>query len=135
MINFAIYVDTTNDKAPITQRGRAKQKRADLRLVELGPVITRDGGIPLAAHAYPGNRPDITQFAAMIDLLVSRHTALTAALSTGPGDPAARTPPQTISLRVTVVFDVGQNSLANSRTWPRPSWGSSASWTRIGSPA
>jgi transposase len=135
MTNFATYVDTTNDKAPITQRGKAKQKRADLRLVELGMVITRDGGIPLVAHAYPGNRPDITQLAAMIDLLVSRHTALVAALSTGPGDPAAPTPAQTISSRVTVAFDAGQNSLANSRIWPRPSWGSSASCTRIGSPA
>ncbi len=54
----------------------------------------------------------------MIGLLVSRHTALAAALSTGPGDPAAPTSPQTISPRVTVVFDAGQNSLANSRTWP-----------------
>ena len=93
MTNFATYVDTTNDKAPITQRGKAKQKQADLRLVGLGLVITRDGGIPLVAHAYPGNRPNITQFAVMIDLLVSRHTALAAALSTGPGDPAAPTPP------------------------------------------
>ncbi len=79
MTNFVTYIDTTNDKAPIAQRGEAKQKRADLRLVGLGLVITRDGGIPLVAHAYPGNRPDVTQFTAMIDLLVSRHTALAAA--------------------------------------------------------
>jgi transposase len=75
MTNFATYIDTTTEAAPIAQRGKAKQKRVDLRLVGLGLVITRDGGIPLVAHAYPGNRPDVTQFAAMIDLLVSRHTA------------------------------------------------------------
>ena len=73
MTNFATYIDTTNDKAPIAQRGKAKQKRTDLRLVGLGLVVTRDGGIPLVSHAYPGNRPDVTQFATMIDLLVGRH--------------------------------------------------------------
>src|SRR5680860_1453807 len=69
-------MDTTNDKAPIAQRGKAKQKRTDLRLVGLGLVVTRDGGVPLVAHAYPGNRPDVTQFATMIDLLTARHAAL-----------------------------------------------------------
>jgi Fic family protein len=63
MTNFA----TTNDHAPIAQRGKTKQKRADLRLIGFGLVITRDGGIPLVSHAYPGNRPDVTQFATMID--------------------------------------------------------------------
>ena len=46
-----------NEKAPIAQRGKAKQKRSDLRLVGLGLVVTRDGGIPLAWHAYPGDKP------------------------------------------------------------------------------
>ncbi|HUZ50914.1 MAG TPA: hypothetical protein VMU94_00070, partial [Streptosporangiaceae bacterium] len=45
------------------QRGKAKQKRTDLRLAGLGLVVTRDGGIPLTWHAYPGDRPDVTQFA------------------------------------------------------------------------
>ena len=76
MTNFATYIDTGNEKAPIAQRGKAKAKRTDLRLVGLGLVVTRDGGVPLVAHAYPGNRPDVTQFATMIDLLRARHTAL-----------------------------------------------------------
>jgi transposase len=101
MTNFATYIDTGNDKAPIAQRGKAKQKRADLRLVGLGLVVTRDGGIPLVAHAYPGNRPDVTGFATMIDLLAARHAAL--ATHTGAPTPA----------EVTVVFDAGQNSVAN----------------------
>jgi transposase len=101
MTNFATYIDTGNDKAPIAQRGKAKQKRSDLRLVGLGLVVTRDGGVPLVSHAYPGNRPDVTQFATMIDLLCTRHAALAA-------DTGAPTPAQ-----VTVVFDAGQNSVAN----------------------
>ena len=48
--------------APIAQRGHAKQKRTDLRLVGLGLVVTSDGGIPIVTHAYAGNRPDVTQF-------------------------------------------------------------------------
>ena len=57
MTNFATFIDTGNDAAPIAQRGKAKQKRADLRLVGLGLVVTRAGGIPLLSHAYPGNKP------------------------------------------------------------------------------
>src|SRR5664279_6095806 len=53
MTNFATYIDSTNPKAPIAQRGKAKQKRLDLRLVGLALVVTRDGGIPLLSHAYP----------------------------------------------------------------------------------
>jgi len=101
MTNFATYLDTGNDRAPIAQRGKAKQKRSDLRLVGLGLVVTRDGGIPLVSHAYPGNRPDVTQFAKMIDLLTARHAAL--ALQAGVPDKA----------QMTVVFDAGQNSEAN----------------------
>jgi transposase len=101
MTNFATYIDTGNAKAPIAARGKAKQKRSDLRLVGLGLVVTRDGGIPLASHAYPGNRPDVTQFATLIDLLVTRH----AALAERAGTPAAA--------EITVVFDAGQNSVVN----------------------
>ena len=62
MTNFATFIDSTNDRAPIAKRGHAKQKRYDLRLVGLALVVTRDGAIPLTSHAYPGNRPDVTQF-------------------------------------------------------------------------
>ena len=80
MTNFATYFDSTNAKAPIAQRGKAKQKRVDLRLVALALVVTRDGGIPLLSHAYPGDRPDVTQFAAVIDDLVTRYQELGASL-------------------------------------------------------
>src|SRR6476659_10218822 len=76
MTNFATYIDTTNGRAPIAQRGKAKQKRTDLRLVGLALVITRDGGVPLVSHAYPGDRPDVTQFSDVIDELVTRYRQL-----------------------------------------------------------
>ena len=45
MTNFATFIDSANDRAPIAQRGHAKQKRNDLRLVGLALVVTRDGAI------------------------------------------------------------------------------------------
>jgi len=100
MTNFASFIDTGNGRAPVAQRGKAKQKRSDLRLVGLGLVVTRDGGIPLTWHAYPGDRPDVTQFPAMIGQLRGRYEAVAAAAGAGTGD-------------MTVVFDAGQNSAAN----------------------
>jgi transposase len=102
MTNFASFIDSANAKAPVAQRGKAKQKRFDLRLVGLGLVVTRDGGIPLTWHAYPGDRPDVTQFPGMIDQLKSRYEAVCAAA----GLPAE-------AADMTVVFDAGQNSEAN----------------------
>ena len=96
MTNFATFIDSANDRAPIAQRGHAKQKRADLRLVGLGLVVTRDGGVPLVGHAYPGNRPDVAVFAAVVDELVARYRGLAAA-----------------DEQLTVVFDAGQNSASN----------------------
>ncbi|HXZ70103.1 MAG TPA: IS1634 family transposase [Streptosporangiaceae bacterium] len=102
MTNFATFIASANGKAPIAQRGKAKQKRADLRLVGLGLVVTRDGGIPLTWHSYPGDRPDVTQFADMISQLRTRYEQVCAA--SGQAADAAD---------ITVVFDAGQNSEAN----------------------
>ena len=100
MTNFATFIDTGNGRAPIAQRGKAKQKRSDLRLVGLGLVVTRDGGVPLLSHAYPGSKPDVTQFPQMIRALEARHSALAAAAGQD-------------GTEMTVVFDAGQNSEAN----------------------
>ncbi len=100
MTNFATFIDTGNARAPVAQRGKAKQKRADLRLVGLGLVVTRDGGVPLLSHAYPGNKPDVTQFPHMVTTLAARHGALAAEAGQD-------------GTEMTVVFDAGQNSEAN----------------------
>jgi len=104
MTNFATFIDSANPKAPIAQRGKAKQKRSDLRLVGLGLVVSRDGAIPLVSHAYAGNKPDVTQFTTVIDKLRASHTALAAQVGATP----VMTAPE-----MTVVFDAGQNSADN----------------------
>lgn len=106
MTNFATFIDSANDRAPIAQRGHAKQKRNDLRLVGLGLVVTRDGAVPVVSHAYAGNRPDVTQFSDVLDELTARYRALLGSHDTTTGAGAAGPAP-------TVVFDAGQNSAAN----------------------
>jgi transposase len=76
MTNFATFIDSTNTRAPIAQRGHSKQKRNDLRLVGLGLVVTRDGAIPLVSHAYFGNRPDVAQFSDVVTSLADRFSGL-----------------------------------------------------------
>jgi transposase len=96
MTNFATFIDSGNERAPIARRGKAKQKRVDLRLVGLALVVTRDGGIPVVSHAYPGDRPDVTQFSAVLDELVARYRLLVDSVQS-----------------LTVVYDAGQNSHDN----------------------
>jgi transposase len=96
MTNFATYIDSGNDRADIAQRGHAKQKRTDLRLVGLGLVVSTDGGVPLCSHAYAGDRPDVTQFSLMVAELVARFGQ-----AAGTSDD------------LTLVYDAGQDSAAN----------------------
>ena len=101
MTNFATYIDSANERAPIAQRGHAKQKRTDLRIVGLGLVVSTDGGIPLVSHAYAGNRPDVTQFPLMVKELVARFESL------------AGTAAAAADKKLTLVYDAGQNSEDN----------------------
>ena len=98
MTNFATWIDSASDRAPIAQRGHSKQKRADLRIVGLGLVVSVDGGVPLVSHAYPGNKPDVTQFGAMVNELVARFRALQPGVANSQDE------------RLTLVYDAGQNS-------------------------
>ena len=96
MTNFATYIDSANDRAPIAQRGHAKQKRTDLRLVGLGLVVSSDFGVPLVSHAYAGNRPDVTQFGQVVAELVERFGPMAGA-----------------GAELTLVYDAGQDSADN----------------------
>src|SRR5437016_2778781 len=94
--NFHTYISSTNDKAPIAQRGHAKNKRFDLRLVGLALACSTDHRIPLAHIATAGNDPDPKVFAEALPKLVARLEAVGV-------DPAS----------VTVVLDKGNNSEAD----------------------
>ena len=96
MTNFATFIDSGNDRAPIAQRGKAKQKRTDLRLVGLALIVTRDGGVPIVSHPYPGDRPDVTQFPTVVENLMARYRQLVDQVES-----------------LTLVYDAGQNSTGN----------------------
>ena len=93
MTNVATYVDSANERNTIAKRGHSKQKRNDLRIVGLSLIVTRDGGVPVASHAYAGNRPDVTQFATALRALRRQFDAT--------------------DDQLTVVFDAGMDSSAN----------------------
>jgi transposase len=97
MTNFATWIDSANERAPIAQRGHSKQKRNDLRICGLGLVVSTDGAVPLVSHPYPGNKPDVTQFGAMVKELVARFSSLL-----GKEEMSA-------AERLTLVYDAGQN--------------------------
>ena len=112
MTNFATYIDTTNGRAPIAQRGKAKQKRTDLRLVGLGhgrhPGRRDPAGLarlprqPARRHPVPDpDRPPRRAVCTQPGRTADRSAGVGG--GTGGADPAA----------MTVVFDAGQNSAAN----------------------
>jgi transposase len=95
MTNVATYVDSANERNTIAKRGHAKQKRHDLRIVGLSLIVTKDGSVPVASHAYAGNRPDVTQFATAVRALRRQFEGVGADDS------------------LTVVFDAGMDSADN----------------------
>ncbi|MGH2746528.1 MAG: IS1634 family transposase [Actinomycetota bacterium] len=96
MTNFATFIDSANQRNTIARRGHAKNKRVDLRLVGLALIVSRDGGVPLVHRAYEGNRPDVTQFASVVQELTARFSKLTDEVCDA-----------------TVVYDAGNASVAN----------------------
>ena len=100
MTNFATFIDTATARRRSRSGARPSRNAPTCGWSASGLVVTRDGGVPLLSHAYPGNKPDVTQFPQMIRALAARH----AALPPRPGSDGAE---------MTVVFDAGQNSEAN----------------------
>lgn len=94
--NFATFIDTLNDRNTIAQRGHAKKKRHDLRLVGLALVVTKAFGIPLFHETYVGNVTDTTQFGSLVLQLAERYRQLAATCED-----------------LTLIFDKGNNSQNN----------------------
>jgi transposase len=94
--NFATFIHTLNDRNALAQRGHAKSKRHDLRLVGLALVVTRTFGIPLMHETYAGNVNDSAQLGSLTLQLAERYRQL------------ART-----CADLTLVFDKGNNSENN----------------------
>lgn len=93
--NFDTYIDTQT-QGHLAQRGHAKSKRKDLRIIGLALLVSSDFHIPLLSYVYPGNHNDPTMFAGVIDELVGRYQQFTQECQD-----------------ITLIFDGGNTSTGN----------------------
>ena len=70
--NFDTFIDTQT-QAELPQRGHAKSKRTDLRIIGLALLVSTDFHVPLLSHLYPGNQQDAAMFAGITESLVARY--------------------------------------------------------------
>jgi transposase len=73
--NFFTYINTTNP-AQLPARGHNKQKRSDLRQVNLGLLVSTDFHVPLLHKVYTGNATDAPAFETLSAELVERYRQL-----------------------------------------------------------
>jgi len=93
--NFDTFLDSRTT-SELAQRGHAKSKRTDLRVVGLALLVSTDFHIPLFSRVYPGNQPDSVTFRSVTEELIERYRVLAKNLE-----------------HVTLVFDKGNNSEEN----------------------
>ncbi len=86
--NFDTHIATTTT-SDLAQRGHAKSKRSDLRVVGLGLLVSETGHVPLLHHTYPGNGSDQGVLDACLENLGHLHDALDQ--GEGRNQPAQRT--------------------------------------------
>jgi transposase len=94
--NFYTFINTTNTRCDIAQRGKNKQKRTDLRQVGLAMAVTQEDHIPLIHHSYRGNINDCKVFGKLISSIKKRMIKLNIDVN-----------------QHTIVFDRGCNSKDN----------------------
>jgi transposase len=100
----ALFYDTTNfdtflssdNRSELAQRGHAKSKRTDLRIVGLALLVSWDFHIPLFSKTYEGNQNDSVTFSRVLDDLVARYQMFKEKCQS-----------------ITLVFDKGNNSQEN----------------------
>lgn len=96
--NFYTFINTTNERCEIAQRGKNKQKRNDLRQVGLALAVSQNDYIPLIHRTYKGNINDSKVFGQIIGSIKERMIKLNIDIS-----------------QHTIVFDRGCNSKINLR--------------------
>jgi transposase len=70
--NFDTFINTQT-KCDLPQRGHAKSKRRDLRILGLALLVSMDFHVPLLSYVYPGNQNDPTMFAGVTESLITRY--------------------------------------------------------------
>jgi len=70
--NFDTFIDTRT-RSELPQRGHAKSKRKDLRIIGLALLVSTDFHMPLLSHLYPGNQNEAAMFESITETLVTRY--------------------------------------------------------------
>src|SRR6058998_384512 len=91
--NFFTYINTRNP-ATLPARGHNKQKRTDLRQVNLGLLVSTDFHVPLMHKVYTGNLTDATAFQTISEELAQQYRQLAEGCQ-----------------HLTLIFDKGNNSI------------------------
>ena len=73
--NFDTHIATTTG-GTLAQRGHAKSKRSDLRVVGLAVLVSETGHVPLLHRTYPGNRSDQAVLSSCLTGLGKLHDVL-----------------------------------------------------------
>lgn len=81
--NFDTFIATLTP-GELAQRGHAKSKRTDLRVVGLGVLVSETGHVPLLYRTYAGNGSDQAVLSACLGGLAQLHEALDGAQSRQP---------------------------------------------------
>ncbi len=102
--NFDTFIDTATP-SDLAQRGHAKSKRTDLRVVGLALLVTQEFHIPLFSEVYPGNRHDAKSFASALVVLTKRMALF-----------------ERHCHSITLVFDKGNNSATNQEILDQTSY-------------
>lgn len=71
--NFFTFIDSFNHRPTMAQRGHCKYGRANLRILGLALVVTREDQVPLLHHLYPGNQHDAVTFRSLLGEIDARH--------------------------------------------------------------
>jgi transposase len=93
--NFDTFIDTQT-KSNLPQRGHAKSKRKDLRIVGLALLVSTEFHVPFLSHVYPGNQNDAAMFGSVTESLVARYRQFAKECK-----------------EITLVFDGGNTSMDN----------------------
>jgi len=97
--NYYTYIDSFNGRNHIAQRGKNKQKRNDLRQLNLALAVTRDFHIPFFHQLYEGNKVDVSSFSSVVEELVKRYELLAQSCED-----------------ITLIYDKGNNAKKNQET-------------------
>ncbi len=93
--NYYTFIHTFNSRPSLPRRGRNKQKRHDLRQIALALVVDEERGLPLYYRCYEGHTTDVVALGPSLVEMVRQFL------------------PHQAPVRLTLVLDKGNVSLAN----------------------